>query len=122
MDMDTLEHTFEFEEMNIPVCGKYAGGLMLYGKATLSGDEDGFSVVYVELEGGARLRPRGNGDLGFPSAFEDALFKRIAGEIENGKTVIGKRASSEWADEVAKAYSSHGRMLNRADALYDARV
>lgn len=94
---DTLEMQFEFEELNIPVCGKDAPGLMLYGEATLSGDEDGFSVIHIRLEGGTHLRPRGNGYLGFPAAFEDELFKKIAGAIENDKTAIGSRASRDWA-------------------------
>jgi hypothetical protein len=101
--MDTLEMQFEFEELNIPICGKSAPGLMLYGQATLTGDEDGFSVVSIRLEGGTHLRKRGNGVLGFPSAFEDELFKKIAGEIENPKTAVGNRASSDWAYHVEDA-------------------
>jgi hypothetical protein len=93
----TLEMVLEFEELNIPVCGKNAPGMMLFGHATLSGDEDGFSVIHIRLEGGTHLRPRGNGQHGFPAAFEDELFKRIAGAIENPKTAIGNRASSDWA-------------------------
>jgi hypothetical protein len=38
--------------------------------------------------------------LGFPSAFEDELFKRISTAIENPKTEIGKRADGDWADLV----------------------
>ena len=100
---DTLELHFDFEEMNIPICGRYATGIMLYGTARLSGDEDGFSVVAIRLDGGTWLRRRGNGQLGFPAPFEDELFHRIADQIENPKTTIGKRASNEWADVVEDA-------------------
>lgn len=95
--MDTLETFFDFEELNIAVCGKAAQGMMLYGTATLEGDDDGFNVVSIRLEGGTHLRRRGNGGLGLP-AFEDELFKRIAAVIENPKTPIGKLASDAWDD------------------------
>jgi hypothetical protein len=113
--MDTLEHHLEFEELKIPVCGKNSSGLMLYGTATLSGDEDGFSVVFIELGNGTYLRPRGNGALGFPAAFEDELFKRIAAVIENPKTDIGNYAAGEWADVVEDAKAGD------PDRAYDER-
>jgi len=113
--MDTLEHHLDFEELNINVCGKSAPGMMLYGTATLTGDEDGFSVVAVRLDGGAWLRARGNGAGGFPAAFEDELFKRIAAVIENPKTAIGKYAEGEWADVVEAAKAGD------PDRAYDER-
>lgn len=113
--MDTLEHHLEFEELKIPVCGKNSSGLMLYGTATLSGDEDGFSVVFIELGNGTHLRPRGNGGGGFPAPFEDELFKRIAAVIENPKTAIGKMAEREWADVVEDA------KIGDPDRAYDER-
>ena len=113
--MDTLEHHLEFEELKIPVCGKNSSGLMLYGTATLSGDEDGFSVVFIELGDGTHLRPRGNGGGGFPAPFEDELFKRIATVIENPNTVIGAWASREWAEVVEDANSGD------PDRAYDER-
>jgi hypothetical protein len=96
-----MELDFEFEELNIVICGKIADGMMLYGTATLEGDEDGFSVDTIKLEHGPLLRRRGNGHLGFPSAFEDELFKRISAVIENPKTAIGRRADTEWAGMIS---------------------
>lgn len=101
--MTTLELEFDFEELSVAICGTVANGVMLYGTATLEGDEEGFTVDSVRLDGGPALRKRGNGWMGFPAPFEDELFKRIAAVIENPKTVIGAHAKREWADAVEQA-------------------
>ena len=95
--MDTLECEFEFEEMNIVVNGKSAPGMMLFGTAMLTGDDDGFSVTFIELEGGTQLRKRNGGTwAAMVTPFEDELFARIAAVIENRKTAIGAAAEMAW--------------------------
>lgn len=94
--MDTIETNFDFEELAITICGKFATGMMIYGTAVLTGDDDGFYVSAIELEGGTMLKRSGNGYLGFPALFEGELFARIAAVIENPKTHIGKLASDTW--------------------------
>ena len=110
-----LELDFDFEELNIVVCGKMADGIMIYGTATLEGDEDGFSVDTVKIEHGPLLRRRGNGHLGFPAAFEDELFNRIASVIENPKTAIGAHAEREWNSLIEE------RREGDPDRRYDER-
>jgi hypothetical protein len=110
-----FELPFEFEELNIVLCGTIANGMMLYGTATLEGDEDGFTVDTVKLEHGPLLRRRGNGRLGFPSAFEDELFARIAAVIENPKTSIGAHAEREWNSLVEQMREGN------PDRLHDER-
>ncbi len=94
---DYLETEFFFEELNIVVNGRFATGMMLNGTATLTGDDDGFSVSFIELDGGTTLRKCNAGISGMHK-FEDELFARIASVIENPKTHIGKLASSAWDD------------------------
>lgn len=99
-DMDYLETQFEFEELNISVCGKFASGMMLYGTATLEGDDDGFSVSHIRLgdkqDHVDLVKNNGGGWVG--TSFEDELFRRIASIIENPKTHFGGRASDAWDD------------------------
>ena len=106
MTADTLELIFDFEELNIPICGKNAVGIQLFGTATLTGDEDGFYVDHIVLgnhriaSDSTHLRRRGNGWMGFPAAFEDELFARISSAIENPETAVGKIAERDWASLV----------------------
>jgi hypothetical protein len=94
--------TFDFDELIIALHGRNASGLMLYGRAELEGDEDGFAVTAIRLDDGTRLKPSGSGALGAPAPFEEELFRRIAAVIENDKTVLGRHAALEWADEVER--------------------
>ena len=100
MGMDTLETEFRFEELSIVINGKFAPGMMLFGTATLTGDDDGFSVSFIELDGGTRLKKRNGGTwMAMSTPFEDELFARISAVIENRKTDIGRQAYDKW-DEV----------------------
>lgn len=97
--MNPLEMTFEFEELNIPVCGKNCAGVMLYGMAFLEGDHDGFTVCKIRMQGGQWLKRADNLDMGAPDPLADLMFKRIAEVIENPKTKIGKLAEGGWIDK-----------------------
>ena len=100
---DTLELKFEFEELVVPVLGKYCPGMKLYGYAFLEGDEDGFSVRKIMLKGDTWLRRTDNTVFGQPDRLADELFASIASVIENDKTKIGALASTAWADVVEDA-------------------
>ncbi len=93
---------FGFDELVIPILGRNDNVLLLYGHAALAGDDEGFAVVEVELAEGTRLVPSGNAESGRPAPFADELFRRIAGVIENDRTVLGRHAAMEWADMVER--------------------
>lgn len=114
--MDTLELKFEFDDLSIVLRGEIFKGLLIGGEALLTGDEDGFSVDLITLNDGPVLKRRGNGVLGFPAAFEDEFFKRIASEIENPKRPIGNSAHRAWADLVEDYTSPESIAAAKADA------
>lgn len=115
-----MEMEFQFEELRLPLKRKPNLGLLAYGYAKLEGDEDGFSVTEIWLDG-ELIRPSGNGLYGLPMLFEDALFHVIAGVIENPKSDVGRQASDAWSEMVdearnervvfGKASMGGGRML-----------
>lgn len=118
--MDRLEYEFQFEELNIAVRGESCPGMMIYGTALLTGDEEGFSVTTITIDGGKPLKRRGNGPLGFPADFEDALFSRISAVICDPHTQIGKRAIEEWAEMVATDTDDSRMGYSHGDHVYDA--
>lgn len=112
---DPLDTEFEFLDLSISLSGKSFNGMLLSGLATLSGDEDGFYVTVIALDDGPTLQRRGNGWMGFPAAFEDEFFSRIAAVIENSKTVIGRQAEATWAEIVADMNSPSSRAIYAAE-------
>lgn len=112
---DPFETEFEFEELSIALFGKAFKGMLLNGIATLAGDEDGFYVVHVALDDGPTLLRRGNGWMGFPAAFEDEFFKRIADVIENPRTDIGALAETTWRVHVDELTSPESIAAYEAD-------
>lgn len=114
--MNNLEVEIEFEELSISLYdGPTARGIMIYGRACLEGDEDGFSVNAIRIDGTTWFRPGSLARLGKPTQFEDELFARIAAVIENPKTAIGKAARLEW-DYACEALSDMTeRSYSRAD-------
>ena len=76
--MTAFSIDYDFEE--IPLVGD---GLMAWGTATLVHDGEGeFYVSEIEING-KTLDRSGTGYMGFPSAFNKALFSAIASQIEN---------------------------------------
>jgi hypothetical protein len=109
---DPLEQRFEFESLHITILGTFYKEVGFSGIATLAGDEDGFSVVLIELDGGPTLRRRGNLNMGLSStSFEDRFAERICEVIENPKTSIGKLAESAWAELVADYHSPESQKI-----------
>lgn len=99
--------TFGFDELVIPIHGRSDSGMLIYGAAELVAscpDEpgEGFYVESIRLSDGATLVATGRGAYGFPCAFEKELFDRISKVIENDKTLIGRHAATEWADEIER--------------------
>lgn len=102
--MHRFDTTFDFEELSISLLGEKVPGVMLYGTATLCGDDaEEFFVSAIMLGGGPLLRPRGAGAMGAPAPFEEELFKRIAAVIEDSATSAGKAAQAHWCDHVAES-------------------
>jgi histidinol phosphatase-like PHP family hydrolase len=101
--MTDITLKFDFDELVISIHGNNDSGVSIFGSADLCpnyADEpaEGFCVKTIFLQDGARLDKNGTGELGFPSAFEAELFKRMAAVIENDKTRIGRHAAEEWAE------------------------
>lgn len=90
--------TFEFQELTPrDTLGRPILGIMLYGEAELVGSDpennpDQFYVASVTLDGGFTLDPR--------SEFDGVLFKKIAAELENGKTELGRLAQAVFSEAV----------------------
>jgi hypothetical protein len=89
---DEYELAFDFEELSVAINGKTNASNLWAGVADLDGDDDGFSVVAITLEGETIYRKN------YLAAFNDELFKRISAVIENPKTAIGREAKDAWDD------------------------
>lgn len=103
--MTAFSIDYHFEE--IPLVGD---GLMAWGKATLVHDGEGeFYVSQIEING--KLIDRsGSGAMGFPSAFNKALFQAIASQIEN---------SADAQDEFGRELRDY--LAGDPDRSYDER-
>jgi hypothetical protein len=113
---DPLEIRFEFEDLHITILGTFYKEVGFSGIATLAGDEDGFTVVMIELDGGPTLRRRGNLNMGLSStSFEDSFAERICEVIENPKTDIGRLAESAWLNLVEDCCSHESQSAATAD-------
>lgn len=90
-------HEFEFQELTPrDARGRPVLGIMLYGTAELVSNEGSdpheFYVASVTLDGGSVLDQRG--------PFDGVLFRKIADELENSKTELGRLAQAEFSGVV----------------------
>lgn len=97
------EVEFEFQELTPrDTLGRPITGIMLYGTASLESadpnDPHSFYVASITLEGAASMRR--SAELNKPSSFDGMLFAKIADELENSKTELGRLAQAEFSEKV----------------------
>jgi hypothetical protein len=114
---------FPFDELPVMVCDVYDASLLAYGHAELTdagqGYEGEFYVSAIKLDSGARLT---GGRL---DSFEGQLFKRIADEIQNDRSKIGRAAAEAWAEAFEQSHEpdpDYERDRRRDDAAYFAHA
>jgi hypothetical protein len=112
-------HQFTFEQLAIPLYGE---GALFYGEATLESAYEDDSEFYVSSIQLGKMRLCRPSRINSSDPVGGFLFTEIVKQIEDDKTVVGKRAALDWTDAVSGQLSDFVPALRRRHGMPMARI